>query len=46
MANQRGRDSGSGKFIPVEKAKRDKEGATVERVKPRSPAPPPPPKKK
>lgn len=37
-----GRDSGSGKFIPVEQARRDKQGATVETIK-RSPPPPPPP---
>ncbi len=28
-----GRDSGTGQFIPVEKAKKDKEGATVETIK-------------
>ena len=43
--NQRGRDSGTGQWIPVEKARRDKEGATVETIKPAK-NPPPPPKKK
>jgi hypothetical protein len=27
-----GRDSGNGQFIPVEQARRDKEGAQVERL--------------
>lgn len=43
--NQRGRNAGSGKFEPVDVARRDKKGAIVETVKPRSPAPPPPKKK-
>lgn len=38
-ANQRGRDSGSGRFITVEEAKRRPKTTTVETIKP-------PPKKK
>ena len=34
-----GRDAGSGKFIPVKQAQKDKKGAVVETLKP-------PPKKK
>lgn len=45
MANKRGRDAGTGQFIPVEQARRDKQGAIVETVKPKPPAPPPPKKK-
>jgi hypothetical protein len=41
MTNQRGRDAGTGKFKPVEQARRDKQGSIVETVKPRTPAPPP-----
>lgn len=36
-----GRDAGDGRFIPVEKARKDKEGAVVEKIKyPDKPAPP------
>ena len=38
-----GRDAGTGKFVPVKQAQRDKQGAVVETI--RVP-PPPPPKKK
>lgn len=41
MAGKRGRDSGTGQFVPVKQAQRDKQGSVVETVKPRSPAPPP-----
>ena len=43
---QVGRDAGTGKFIPVEKARRDKEGAIVERVKVPASRPKPKPKGK
>jgi hypothetical protein len=46
MANQRGRDAETGKFKPVEEARRDRKGSVVETIPPRRPAPPPPPKKK
>lgn len=31
-SREAGRDSGTGRFKPVEKARRDKEGSTVERL--------------
>ncbi|WP_257112264.1 hypothetical protein [Pseudomonas ficuserectae] len=34
MANKRGRDSGSGQFIPVEEAKRRPKTTTVETIPP------------
>jgi len=38
-----GRDAGSGKFMPVKDAQKDKKGAIVETIKvpPKSPAKPP-----
>lgn len=33
--HERGRDAGSGRFEPVAKARQDKGGAVVEKVKPR-----------
>jgi len=36
-----GRDAGTGKFKPVEQARRDKAGSVVETIPSRSPAPPP-----
>lgn len=34
MANQRGRDAETGKFIPVAEAKKHKKTAVVENIKP------------
>ena len=36
-----GRDAGSGQFIPVKQAERQKQTAVVERIKYPNPAPPP-----
>jgi hypothetical protein len=35
MTSKRGRDAGSGKFIPVKEAERRKKSAVVETVKPK-----------
>lgn len=39
-----GRDAGSGQFIPVERARRDKDGAVVEKIKYPTPKPQPKPR--
>lgn len=45
MVNKRGRDAGSGKFIPISEAKRRPKTTTVETIPPPKPKPPTKPKK-
>ena len=37
MANKRGRDAGTGQFIPLKEAERRKKTAVVETIKPQKP---------
>ena len=40
MSNQRGRDAGTGQYIPVKEAERRPKTTVVETIKPKNPPPP------